>query len=166
MSPYASKEEYLLYNEYIIADKKYPNQSTQQITLVPTLAYEPKILTFNGNKNWTPLGIGNLVWLSRAGTIRPVKYDMHKCDIMLVIGADVFDNNIKQLRLIGKRFGMQTLDLMNNVEYPWQWKFYPTELNNRVLVKPCTDENNDYKILRNYTMERKITEFFESQRRY
>ncbi|MBO4480289.1 MAG: hypothetical protein J5742_01520 [Alphaproteobacteria bacterium] len=170
MDTFTSKEEYMLYNEYIIADKKYPNQSTQQITLVPTLDYEPKTLTFKGSHNWTPLSIGDLVWLSRKGTIKPVKYDMRKCDIMLVIGEDVFDNNsVKQLRVMGKKFGLQTLDLANDIECAWQWKFYPTKLNHTVLVRPDVgpdNKNNDYKILRNFTIEKQIAEFFNSQRQH
>lgn len=167
MTPYTSKEEYLLYNEYIIADKKVLNKSTLQIILVPTLAYEPKTLTFKGTQNWPTQGIGELVWLSKKGTIRPVKYDMRKCDIMLVSGADVFNNsNIKQLRIVGKRFGFQTLDLINEIEYTWQWKFYPTQLDDKILVTRDLgpDTNNDFKILRNFTMEGKIRKFFESQR--
>ena len=168
MNLYSSKEEHLLYNEYIIADKKISNKSTLQMVLVPTLAYEPKSLTFKGTQNWPAQGIGELVWLSKKGTIKPVKYDMHKCDIMLVTGADVFNNNTKQLRIIGKGFGLQTLDLINEIEYTWQWKFYPTQLDDKILVTRDAgpDKNNDFKILRNFTMEKRIRNFFESQHQY
>ncbi|MBQ6736358.1 MAG: hypothetical protein IJQ90_02625 [Alphaproteobacteria bacterium] len=164
MSSYKSKQEYMLYNEYVIADKKYQNQSTQIVTLVPTVSYEPKTITLKDN--WSRFRLGDLVWITRAGTIKPVKYDMRKCDTMLVVGESTFDNNgVKQLRLMGKRFGLQTLDLFNDIEHTWQWKFYPTQLHDIVLVKP--DANPDgYKIVRNFTMESKITKFFESQRQH
>ena len=167
MNTYISKQEYMLYNEYVIADKTYPNQFTQRLILVPTLNYESKIINIKGNYNWTPFCIGDLVWITRKGNIKPVKYDMRKCDIMLVIGEEIFDNNqVKQLRVMGKKFGLQTLDLINDIEHTWQWKFYPTKLNHIVLVKPCQGENNDYKILRNFTIEKQIKDFFESQRQH
>ena len=47
-------------------------------------------------------------------------------------------------------------------------KFYPTKTGDHILVKPdvAQDRTNDYKILRNFTMEEKMAEFFRQQKQY
>lgn len=169
IEPKLTREERLLYQEYMIADKQYPTKSTQRVTLVPTMSYDSEIITFKGSKNWTCLDIGTLVWLSSKNTIRPVRYNMSDCDIMLVLDVNPFKNNImKELRIIGKKFGLLTLDLNNDIEFAWQWKFYPTKTGDHILVKPdvAQDRTSDYKILRNFTMEEKMAEFFRRQKQY
>jgi hypothetical protein len=166
--PKLTREERLLYQEYMIADKRYPRKSTQRVTLVPTMSYDSEIVTFKGTENWTSLGIGSLVWLSKKNTLRPVRYNMCDCDIMLVLDENSLNNGAKQLRITGKRFGLITLDLINDTEFAWQWKFYPTKTGDKILVKPDTNpnRNTEYKILRNFTMEEKMAEFFRSQKQY
>lgn len=165
IDPKLTREERLLYQEYMIADKRYPSKSAQHVTLVPTMSYDPVIITFKGRENWIGFDTGTLVWLSSKNTIRPVRYNMRDCDIMLVLGENTFNNdNVKHLRIIGKRFGLITLDLINDTEFAWQWKFYPTKVGDHILVKPdiAQDRTNDYKILRNFTMEERMVEFFKS----
>jgi len=169
IEPKLTREERLLYQEYMIADKQYPTKSTQRVTLAPTMSYDPEIITFKGSKNWTCLDIGSLVWLSSKNTIRPVRYNMNDCDIMLVLDVNPSKNNImKELRIIGKKFGLLTLDLNNDTEFAWQWKFYSTTVGDHILVKPDTDpkRTTDYKILRNFTMEEKMARFFKLQKQY
>lgn len=168
IEPKLTREERLLYQEYMIADKQYPNKSTQRVTLAPTMSYDPEIITFKGRGKWVNLDIGTLVWLSSKNTIRPVRYNMRDCDIMLVLDENSLNNGEKQLRITGKRFGLITLDLNNDTEFAWQWKFYPTKVGDHILVKPDIgpDRNNDYKILRNFTMEEKMAEFFRRQKQY
>ena len=152
----------------MIADKRYPSKSTQRVTLVPTMSYYPELITFS-RENWIGFDIGTLVWLSSKNTIRPVRYNMRDCDIMLVLDENSLNNDsTKQLRIIGKRFGLIILDLINNIEFAWQWKFYPTKTGDKILVKPdvAHDRTNEYKILRNFTMEEKMAEFFRSQKQY
>ena len=164
-----TREERLLYQEYMIADKRYPSKSTQRVTLVPTMSYYPELITFKGRENWIGFDIGTLVWLSSKNTIRPVRYNMRDCDIMLVLDVNSLNNDsTKELRIIGKRFGLIILDLINNIEFAWQWKFYPTKTGDKILVKPdvAHDRTNEYKILRNFTMEEKMAEFFRSQKQY
>lgn len=167
--PKLTREERLLYQEYMIANKRYPSKSTQRVTLVPTMSYYPELITFKGRENWIGFDIGSLVWLSKKNTLRPVRYNMRDCDIMLVLDENFLNNDgTKQLRIIGKRFGLITLDLINDLEFAWQWKFYPTKTGDHILVKPDTNpnRNTEYKILRNFTMEEKMAEFFRSQKQY
>ena len=164
--PKLTREERLLYQEYMIADKRYPRKSTQRVTLVPTMSYDTEIIAFEGRENWIGFDIGTLVWLSSKNTIRPVRYNMRDCDTMLVLDENSLNNGAKQLRITGKRFGLITLDLINDIEFAWQWKFYPTKTGDHILVKPdvAQDRTSDYKILRNFTMEEKIAEFFRRQK--
>ena len=166
--PKLTREERLLYQEYMIADKRYPRKSTQRVTLVPTMSYDTEIITFEGLENWIGFDIGTLVWLSSKNTIRPVRYNMCDCDTMLVLDENSLNNGVKQLRITGKRFGLITLDLINDTEFAWQWKFYPTKTGDHILVKPdvAQDRTSDYKILRNFTMEEKMAEFFRQQKQY
>ena len=166
--PKLTREERLLYQEYMIADKRYPRKSTQRVTLVPTMSYDTEIIAFEGRENWIGFDIGTLVWLSSKNTIRPVRYNMCDCDTMLVLDENSLNNGVKQLRITGKRFGLITLDLINDTEFAWQWKFYPTKTGDHILVKPdvAQDRTSDYKILRNFTMEEKMAEFFRQQKQY
>ena len=169
IEPKLTREERLLYQEYMIADKRYLRKSTQRVTLAPTMSYDTEIIAFEGRENWIGFDIGTLVWLSSKNTIRPVRYNMHDCDIMLVLDANTFkDNSMRELRIIGKKFGLLTLDLNNDIEFAWQWKFFPTMIGDHILVKPDTDptRTTDYKILRNFTMEEKMAEFFRRQKQH
>ena len=166
--------EIRIFNEYVIAEHKNFKNGNVKLTLVPTYVTEQaKKIT----KDYTELSkiakgvwwcTGTLVLLDDKGRIKPVKYDLRKCDIMLVTGADYLQESLKRLTLMGKKFGLTTIDLPVDFTEVWEQKFFGTQRGDKVLVCPISRKiaNNEYEILRNYTMERKITEFFESQRQH
>ena len=164
-----------IYSEYIIADKTYPDKfkSTQNVTLIPTYWGDLQHIKLKGLANWTPLGIGELVSLTTKGKIKPIKYDMRKCDTMLV--TSVWDYRAygaarRQISMMGKKFGIQYIDLVYDIEFPWMCKFYDIKRGDRVLVRPhqTTDAyekyGNAFEILRNFTTEEQMRKFFESQK--
>ena len=163
-----------IYSEYIIADKTYPNKSTQNVTLVPTYYGDLQKLEFQGPENWVPLDVGILVTLTTKGKIKPIKYDMHKCDTMLVTSVcdwqPASGDTRRQISMMGKKFGIQYIDLIYDLEYPWMCKFYDTKRGDQILVRPhqTLDVYKKYgtcfEILRNFTMEEKMRNFFQSQR--
>lgn len=162
-----------IYSEYIIADKTYPTKSTQDVTLVPTYWGDLQHIKLKGSENWTPLGIGELVSLTTKGNIKPIKYDMRKCDTMLV--TSVWDyypasgDTHREVTMMGKKFGIQCIDLVYDLEFPWLCKFYDIKRGDRVLARPhqTTDVyekyGNSFEILRNFTMEKQMRNFFQSQ---
>ena len=108
---------------------------------------------------------GMLVLLDNNGKIKPVKYDLRKCDTMLVTSADYLHESLKRLTLMGKKFGLTTIDLPVDFTEVWEQKFFGTQRGDQVLVRPINRKiaNNEYEILRNFTTETMLTNFWYSQ---
>jgi len=157
-------------NEYVIADRKTHNNGTINFTLVPTYVTDsPKKIhikhadsdKFNRDAFWA----GGFVTLTKNGAIRPVRYDLRKCDIMLVTSAYDATEIIRTLTLIGKKFGSVSMNLSKEFTQLWEQKFFDTKRGDIVLVRPQQGyPNNEYEILRNFTTEKMIKTFLESQR--
>lgn len=169
-------DEKRMFNEYIVADYNCRNKGTVTVTLISTYTTAaPKQITLDNHWDarkkmldadsciWN---IGSLVTLTKDGKIKLVKYDMRKCDTMLVTGAYNTFNTSRILSLMGKKFGQTILCISPEPIHIWHQKFYSTERGDIVLVRPTNpklEPDNEYQILRNFTMEEKIRKFFESQ---
>lgn len=163
--------EMRIFNEYIIAEHKNFKNGNIKLTLVPTYVTDgPKKIT----KDYDELSkiaqgvwwrAGGLVLLDNNGTIKPVKYDLRKCDTMLVTAADYLTESLKRLTLMGKKFGLTTIDLPAEFTEVWEQKFFGTQRGDTVLVRPATHKNpnNEYEILRNFTTEAMMANFWHSQ---
>ncbi len=157
-------------HEYVIADRKMYNNGRIDFTLVPTYLNDlPEKLSVNcaglAKFNTDAFWPGGLVALTQKGTIRPIQYDLRKCDIMLVTGAYDATETVRTLTLMGKKFGSLSMYLSKEFTQLWEQKFFDTKRGDIVLVQPQqSNPNNEYKILRNFTTEKMITAFFESQR--
>ena len=173
---FTAMEEKRIFNEYIVADYNCRKRGTVTVTLVPTYATDaPKQITLDDHLNarkkmldtdsciWN---IGSLVTLTKDGKIKPVKYDMRKCDTMLVTGAQYTGDITKELYLVGKKFGNAVLFIRDEPMYLWHQKFYGTERGDIVLVRPTNQEYepvNTHEILRKFTTEEQMRAFFQSQ---
>ena len=173
--PELTPEQQRIYSEYIISNKTYPNKTTQVVTLIPTYFGDLQHIKVNGTPNWVTYEIGKLVHLTRKNKIIPVKYDMRKCDTMLVTSVHDWTTkkgDIRQIAMMGKKFGIRYMDLAYDQEFEWMCKFYDIKRGDEVLVRPMQTLSNyltygnDYEILRNFTMEKRITEFFNSQKEH
>ncbi len=161
-----------IFNEYVIADRKMHNNGMIDFTLIPTYidgGKLPKKVSIHYSyldkfKREEAFYRGGLVTLTKKGTIRPVQYVLRKCDVMLVTGAYDISDEIRKLKLMGKKFGAVPISLSRLSLPLWETKFFDTKRGDIVLVQPENDSNNKYKILRNFTTEKMITEFFENQR--
>ena len=66
---------------------------------------------------------------------------------------------------MGKKFGLTTIDLPVDFTEVWEQKFFGTQRGDQVLVRPINRKiaNNEYEILRNFTTETMLTNFWYSQ---
>ena len=167
---YTSDEQRIL-NEYVIADRKMYQNGKIDFTLIPTYVNElPKKISIDCKDSdkfqKDAFYRGGLVTLTAGGTIKPVQYDLRKCDIMLVTGAYDATETVRTLTLMGKKFGSLSMYLSKEFTQLWEQKFFDTNRGDIVLARPQQgNPNNEYKILRNFTTEKMITAFFESQRK-
>lgn len=158
-------------NEYVVADRKMYQNGRIDFILVPTYCTDmPEKLSikcvdldkFKSDAFWP----GGLVTLTTDGKIKPVQYDMRKCDKMLVTGVYDATETVRTLTLMGKKFGLVSMHLSKEFAQLWEQKFFDTKRGDIVLVHPQRGyPNNEYEILRNFTTEKMITAFFESQRK-
>lgn len=164
-----SRADKNIINEYVIADRKRTKAGTD-FTIIPTYCDDlPEKVSMTDAEmekfDRTLFWVGALVTLTKKGKIRPVRYNLRKCDIMLVTGAYDITETVKELTLMGKKFGSIAMHLSKEFTQLWEQKFFDTRRGDTVLVRPQQDNsNNEYKILRNFTTEKMITTFFEGQR--
>lgn len=172
-------------NEYMIADVQYPNKSSQSITLVPTYRYDtPKIIKLK-KPDWTLLDIGTIVKITKPNTIKEIEYNMKKCRTVTL--TNVSDTpGIYHTKNVCTKYrytfiddgttpsdGNKCLKIICLNYAPlvdWHVQFFGIAPGHKILVKPHRktehDPNSVYKILRDFTIEERVGEFFKRQHKH
>lgn len=159
--------------EYIIAGITHPDESTQVATLVPTTVQDKPRRKRLVQKNGITYQIGDTVILNN-NKIRLPEYDTERCDTMTVWGMYDQSAVFRAIRLTeGKKFDDLTLTLKYEPVIEWYVKFLDTVPGDECLVQKYTSQEkenvakydyspeiNDYRILRNYTLEKIMQDFF------